>query len=141
MSGRGTSGSGSSIVVERSGDWELVNDALGGFEDGVVREYWLDGASWVTHDDHLAEDGYPRLVVVVQLQSSSVAAVRLTFEGVRTVRYERKRDVSPAVARDERDGWIVEFLSCCVAASSCIVEPLGSEWLGRGPFLGSDQAR
>lgn len=120
-------------------DWDRVNDLLEGFEDGIVKEVWLDGQTWLEPDDTLPQVGYPRLVVIVHLQSSKVRAARLTFEGVRSVAYDSQRDASPAVAEDQREGWVVKFLSCRIAASSCVVEPLGSEWLGRGPFLGSDQ--
>lgn len=125
--------------VKCGADWDRVNDLLEGFEDGIVKEVWLDGQTWLEPDDTLPQVGYPRLVVIVHLQSSKVRAVRLTFEGVRSVAYDSQHDASPAVAEDQREGWIVKFLSYRIAASSCVVEPLGSEWLGRGPFLGSDQ--
>jgi hypothetical protein len=125
----------SNLKVIGADDWELVNDALDGFDDGIVKEIWLDRAAWLTEDDQLAEQGYPTAVIVVQLQSARTRSARLRFEGVRAVTFDLGRDVRPARARPERDGWEVEFLSCRVAASSCTVEILGDRWLGPGPFL------
>jgi hypothetical protein len=51
------------LTVGSVGDWDKVNAALGGFDDGVVKEFWLDRSAWLTDGDMLVERGYPKAIV------------------------------------------------------------------------------
>jgi hypothetical protein len=123
------------LTVADPADWAAVNDALDGFEDGIVKEVWLEGGRWLTREDQIAECGLSMAIVVVQLQSASVRSATLRFEGVRALAFDSTREISPARASSLRDGWQAEFLSCQITARACEVELLGDEMLGPGPFL------
>lgn len=123
------------VTVRTADDWARINDALDGFDDGIIKETWLDRASWLAEDDRVSEQGYPTAIVVVQLQGGSSRSVRLQFDGVRVMAFDLQRDVRPARAQRRSVGWVAEFLSCRVEATRCTAELLGDRWLGPGPFL------
>jgi hypothetical protein len=126
------------LTVSSVDDWIEVNAAVDGFEDGVVKELWLDGATWLTDDDNLVERGYPKAIVVVQLQSSAARSAKMEFAGVRAMTVDLGRDVTPAQATADRDAWTVTFLSCTITAEGCEVSVLGDKFVGPGPFLLGD---
>jgi len=56
---------------------------LAGFEDAIIREVWVESGRSLTLGDRVVERGFWRAVVLVQLQSASIRAARLRFEGFR----------------------------------------------------------
>ena len=128
------------MQIEKAADWDLVNEALLGFEDGLIRETWLESGRWLQEDDSVNEPGHWTAAVLVQLQSAPTRAFLLWFDGVTSIEFLANRDVTPANAHDLDTGWHAAFLGCRVTATRCRVEPLGEEWVGRGPFL-TDRAR
>jgi hypothetical protein len=101
----------------------------------MIREAWIESGQWLTADDRVAEHGFWRVVILLQLQSASVSSVRLQFEGVRAVAFDPYRDVSPAVAKELDVGWRLEVLSCQIVATTCTLALLDDDNVGRGPFL------
>ena len=108
--------SGYVLTISTAADWAPVNDALLGFEDGLVREVWLESGMWLTRDDQVAEEGMWRVVMLVQVQTAPIRSALLRFEGVSAAAFHQNKDVSPAEAADlanAGDGsnrWFVEFL-------------------------------
>jgi hypothetical protein len=134
------------LNVSAARDWVPVNDALLGFEDGLVREVWLESGMWLSGHDHVAEEGMWRVVVLVQVQTAPIRAALLRFDGVSAASFRQDKDVSPAEAGDlakagGANRWFVEFLSCRIEATTCEVEFLDDQWVGRGPFLSNIEPR
>lgn len=126
------------LTVSNANQWEAVNEKLGDFADGLIREAWIESGQWLTAEDQVEEHGFWRVVILVQLQSAPVSSVRLGFEGVRSITFDPSRDVCPAEAMDLDVGWQLEVLSCRLVATACTVEMLLDENVGRGPFLSSE---
>jgi hypothetical protein len=71
------------IHVTEAAHWSWVNDALGGFHDGVVRHLRPDASDFVGHVLNAALAGRQGASVLVQFQWRKVPAAHLLFANVR----------------------------------------------------------
>jgi len=119
------------IHVTEAAHWSLVNEALGGFHDGVVRHLRLDTSDFVGHDLNAVIEGRQVASVVVQFQRRKVPAAHLLFADVRCASFDYRRDVSPAIAQPSSAGiWKASFLSIEIEAGECWVLPLPASFSG-----------
>ncbi len=119
------------IHVTEAAHWSLVDEALGGFHDGVVRHLRLDTSDFVGRNLHAVLEGRQAASVLVQFQWSKVPAAHLLFADVRYASIDYRRDVSPLVAEPlSAETWKVSFLSVEIEASECWVLPLPSSFSG-----------
>lgn len=87
------------IHVTEAAHWSEVDDALGGFHDGVVRHLRLDTSDFVRHDFQAVLEGRQIVTVLVQFQRRKVPAAYLLFADVRCASVDWRRDVSPLEVR------------------------------------------
>lgn len=61
------------VTVTTAADWDMLNETLMGFEDGFVREVWVDSGRWLTPDDTVIESATPQVVLLVQCRQRRLA--------------------------------------------------------------------
>jgi hypothetical protein len=119
------------IHVTEAAHWSLVNEALGGFHDGVVRYLRLETSDFVGRDLNAVLEGRQVASVLVQFQSRKVPAAHLLCADVRGASFDYRRDVAPVVAEPSSAGiWKVSFLSIEIEAGECWVLPLPASFSG-----------
>lgn len=124
------------FIATDAASWDEVNAIASDFADGVIREVSVVSGEHVDVHGVLHYGGYPRLAVHAQMQGAGGTSVRLVFVGVRKFGYDYDMEVSPAVAQDVGPGlWEVRVLGLRVTAETCETSVVGSQGLGKGPFL------
>jgi hypothetical protein len=119
------------IHVTEAAHWSLVNEALGGFHDGVVRHLRLDTSDFVGGDFNAVLEGRQVASVLVQFQWRKVPAAQLLFADVRCASFDYRRDVESVVAEPSSEGgWKASFLSVEIEAGECWVLPLPTSFSG-----------
>lgn len=126
-------------MIRSSKDAILLNEALDDFEDGIVKEVWLNGPDWLDEDDRIIFGKGASVIVLVQLQSSKSRSCRLHFSGVSSVEFYSDRETVPCkFTSSDGEMFTMEFLSCRIVAEVCEAEVRGGLDVGQGPLLASD---
>ena len=119
------------IHVPEAAHWSLVDEALGGFHDGMVRHLRLQSSDFVGDDFKAVLEGRQVASVLVQFQWRKVPAAQLLFADVRCASFDYRRDVSAVVAEPSAaGGWKASFLSVEIEAGECWVLPLPASFIG-----------
>lgn len=124
-------------------DWEVLNEQVGDFHDGVVKDILVNQSQYVDEEHRMVFGGRPVARVIAQFQDPNSPAVELLFDEVSELTFITEDDVQPGeVTRSttSRDTWSFRFLSCAVSAERCSYRLLGSKFLGSAPaYLASDR--
>jgi hypothetical protein len=131
------------IHVTEAAHWSLVNEALGGFHDGVVRHLLLESSDCVGRDLNAVLKGRQTASVLVQFQWRKVPAAHLLFTDVRCVSFDYRRDVAPVVTEpSSTGGWKVFYAGKAKVNAHSTVKPRGTVYGesvsgGSGKFKGT----
>lgn len=125
--------------IDSAVGWDKLNDLLGGFHDGVVREGLLIQEDYVDSSLHMVYGGKPSLYVSVQFQNETCPVVQFRFEGLQQLDFMVDRDTGPGEIEISGSCKTFRFLSLRLAAERCSYRILGREFLGPGSVFGDLQ--
>lgn len=117
-------------------DWHALNKYADGFHDAVIKECYILQNQHVNDRGDMVYGDDPVVALLIQSQDREVAAIELHFGGVRSLSFDREREVEPSEVVPTHGGDLTfRVLSCVVQARAFRWRSIGPEAWGPSPFL------